>query len=212
MALFLIFVIQIAESKSKTRIHLKNGESISGYIIKPDHPDSLFLDLGGGFTVGYPRTDVEEEVLLIDRFSVGFGVGFTYSFIGLNIEYDLFDHLSPIASIGTFLGYFKLYEFGATAYLTDPDSKFRPRVIWLWGINSVIAGKTYTGYSMGVGFKINFSKPVSMTFDLLNSYSSAAAADYKRLKELDEHVHDPQFPLSFSIGVQARFSLSKLYY
>jgi len=107
--------------------------------------------------------------------TIGIGLGIPYGVLGVNIDINIVPNLNFTGGIGTAivgLG----YNFGAKYFFFGVSNSFRPRVLAVYGTNTVLQvvgasslDKAYTGLSLGIGGQWMWgeSKTNGLDFDII---------------------------------------------
>ena len=109
--------------------------------------------------------------------SFGLGFGIPYGTLGLNLDINIVHNLNLSAGVGTTIFAGIGYNFGLKYFFTSIKQTFRPRVSSYYGVNAMTAkkspttgeiedGKSYIGFSPGVGAQWMWGKTKSNGLDL----------------------------------------------
>lgn len=137
--------------------------------------------------------------------TIGAGLGIQYGVLGVNVDINVAPNLNLTGGIGTAivgLG----WNIGAKYFFLDVSKAFRPRVMALYGTNSVLQvvnassyDKSYTGLSIGVGAQYMWgeSRTSGIDFDIM--FLATTGLDVNELRNSGIIVDEPG-KVKISIG------------
>ena len=137
--------------------------------------------------------------------SIGVGLGIPYGVLGVNVDINVVPNLNLTAGIGTAivgLG----YNVGAKYFFSGVRESFRPRILAVYGTNSVLQvinassfDKGYTGLSLGVGGQWMWgeNRTSGMDFDII--FIATTGLNVSDLKKQGIIVEEPG-KIKISIG------------
>jgi hypothetical protein len=140
--------------------------------------------------------------------TIGVGVGIPYGVIGVNIDINVAPNLNLTGGIGSAivgLG----YNFGAKYFFSDVSHSFRPRVLAVYGTNSMLQvtnassyNKAYTGLSLGAGVQSMWNETSGVDIDLM--FIATTGLDVNDLKKIGITADEPA-KIKISIGYRYMF-------
>lgn len=154
------------------------------------------------------------STVMADGNSWGAGIGIPFGGLaGVNLDTNIIGPVDLSLSVGINLSGLG-YDIGAKVYLAPEDAKFRPRLSYYYGTNTVVViqdfwgnivdSDSYNGYTVGVGGSITFgrSRQNGVDFDLL--YIVSTEADIEQL-EAEGYDTSGMNGIKISVGYRRRF-------
>lgn len=149
------------QAKEMSKIMLRDGTVLTGEILEELDDGSLVLKTSEGFTI----TINQENIYQIMKMeypktgSFGVGIGIPYGTFGLNFDVALpVENVYLTVGFGTTIFAGAGFGFGAKYYLREIGNTWRPRIIAVYGTNSMILdddgdldGEQFSGLNIGVG-------------------------------------------------------------
>ncbi len=213
-------------------IRLRNGSILKGKIIKASESGNITVQTIQGFRIDLLSQNISSVVpmRIKGRNSIGLGIGMQYGGAGLNVDITVSEPLVLTFGFGTWpIVEESGYAIGLRYYFADKMKNFRPRISYLYGINSYMYTEStyyssWTGYSetetlsqllvgsdICIGFELVFGteKRHAIDFDLAYVVGFMENFD-KQIQEWEDQgyeVYDIQegVPIDISIGYRFRF-------
>lgn len=140
--------------------------------------------------------------------SIGFGIGIPYGVIGLNGDINVVPNFNLTAGIGYALVDIG-YSFGVKYFFADVNKWFRPRILAVYGTNSVLQvtnasgyDKVYTGLSVGLGAQYMLSRTSGVDLDIM--FIATSGLNVGDLKKQGISADEPA-KVKLSVGYRYAF-------